>query len=39
MAIFRYDCIESDLLAPLEEATHSIAPYRSMGVEKASEFP
>ncbi|XP_071923471.1 probable E3 ubiquitin-protein ligase ARI2 isoform X4 [Coffea arabica] len=34
-----YDCIESDLLAPLEEATHSIAPYRSMGVEKASEFP
>ncbi|GFQ04213.1 probable E3 ubiquitin-protein ligase ari2 [Phtheirospermum japonicum] len=33
-----YDCIENELLGPLEQATHIIAPYRSKGVNKASEL-
>ncbi|KAL3505246.1 hypothetical protein ACH5RR_035087 [Cinchona calisaya] len=33
-----YECIENDLLAPLQHETINIAPYRSMGVEKASEL-
>ncbi|PIN15840.1 putative E3 ubiquitin ligase [Handroanthus impetiginosus] len=32
------NCIESELLGPLQQATHIIAPYRSNGVEKASEL-
>ncbi|KAI3465019.1 hypothetical protein Pfo_021682 [Paulownia fortunei] len=34
-----YDCIDNELLGPLQQATHIIAPYRSKGVEKASELP
>ncbi|KAK4390635.1 putative E3 ubiquitin-protein ligase ARI2 [Sesamum angolense] len=34
-----YDCIENELLGPLQQATHIIAPYRSKGVERASELP
>ncbi|XP_075096370.1 putative E3 ubiquitin-protein ligase ARI2 [Nicotiana tabacum] len=34
-----YDCIDNDLLVPLQHATHTIARYRSEGVEKASELP
>ncbi|KAL0360744.1 UNVERIFIED_CONTAM: putative E3 ubiquitin-protein ligase ARI2 [Sesamum radiatum] len=34
-----YDCIENELLGPLQQATHTIAPYRSKGVERASELP
>ncbi|KAL5558112.1 hypothetical protein UlMin_034323 [Ulmus minor] len=33
-----YKCIENDLLGSLRWETQSIAPYRSNGVEKASEF-
>ncbi|KAG8377711.1 hypothetical protein BUALT_Bualt08G0061200 [Buddleja alternifolia] len=33
-----YDCIDKDLLGPLERATHIIARYRSKGVEKATEL-
>ncbi|XP_021738548.1 probable E3 ubiquitin-protein ligase ARI2 isoform X2 [Chenopodium quinoa] len=33
-----YDCIENDLLGCLRCNIHNIAPYRSDGVEKASEF-
>ncbi|KAK4429121.1 putative E3 ubiquitin-protein ligase ARI2 [Sesamum alatum] len=34
-----YDCIENELLGPLQQATHIIAPYSSKGVERASELP
>ncbi|XP_059287091.1 probable E3 ubiquitin-protein ligase ARI1 [Lycium ferocissimum] len=34
-----YDCIDNDLLVPLQQATHTIAHYRSKGVDKASELP
>ncbi|KAK6131163.1 hypothetical protein DH2020_035092 [Rehmannia glutinosa] len=33
-----YDCIDNELLGPLQQATHIIAPYRSNGVERASEL-
>ncbi|CAI9116644.1 OLC1v1017842C1 [Oldenlandia corymbosa var. corymbosa] len=33
-----YDCIENDLLGPLQHVTQIIAPYRSNGLEKASEL-
>ncbi|CAL8988756.1 unnamed protein product [Prunus brigantina] len=33
-----YDCIENDLLGSLQRTRHSIAPYNSNGVEKASEL-
>ncbi|KAJ6799768.1 putative E3 ubiquitin-protein ligase ARI2 [Iris pallida] len=32
-----YQCIENDLLYPLQRATHNIAPYKSKGLEKALE--
>lgn len=34
----RYDCIENDLLGPLQLGTHNIAPYRSKGIERALEL-
>ncbi|XP_020256404.1 probable E3 ubiquitin-protein ligase ARI2 isoform X2 [Asparagus officinalis] len=33
-----YKCIEHDLLEPLGNATHQIAPYKSNGVERAPEL-
>ncbi|KAF2294431.1 hypothetical protein GH714_011325 [Hevea brasiliensis] len=33
-----YECIESDLLGALQLGTHNIAPYKSKGIEKASEL-
>ncbi|XP_078436895.1 putative E3 ubiquitin-protein ligase ARI1 isoform X2 [Wolffia australiana] len=33
-----YECIENDLLGSLTNATHNIAPYRSKGIERASEL-
>ncbi|XP_008790210.1 probable E3 ubiquitin-protein ligase ARI2 isoform X1 [Phoenix dactylifera] len=33
-----YKCIENDLLYPLQRATHNIAPYKSKGLERASEL-
>ncbi|KAB1220525.1 putative E3 ubiquitin-protein ligase ARI1 [Morella rubra] len=33
-----YECIENDLLDSIQEAPHSIAPYMSLGLEKASEL-
>ncbi|GMY28489.1 probable E3 ubiquitin-protein ligase ARI2 [Fagus crenata] len=33
-----YECIENDLLGCIQRAPHSIAPYMSMGVEKASKL-
>ncbi|CAN0899224.1 Probable E3 ubiquitin-protein ligase ARI1 [Linum grandiflorum] len=33
-----YECIENDLLGSLQLGTHNIAPYKSKGVEKASEL-
>ncbi|XVF68180.1 hypothetical protein PTKIN_Ptkin10aG0183600 [Pterospermum kingtungense] len=33
-----YECIENDLLGSLQRNTHSIAPYKSKGIEKASEL-
>ncbi|XP_059279220.1 probable E3 ubiquitin-protein ligase ARI2 [Lycium ferocissimum] len=33
-----YECIDNDLLVPLQQTTHTIARYRSKGVEKASEL-
>ncbi|XP_065855855.1 probable E3 ubiquitin-protein ligase ARI2 [Euphorbia lathyris] len=33
-----YECIEGDLLGRLQLGTHNIAPYRSKGIEKASEL-
>ncbi|KZV20214.1 hypothetical protein F511_01071 [Dorcoceras hygrometricum] len=34
-----YECIDNELLGPLQQETHIIAPYRSRGIEKASEIP
>ncbi|CAN4105277.1 unnamed protein product [Withania somnifera] len=34
-----YDCIDNELLVTLQQATHTIAHYRSDGVAKASELP
>lgn len=34
----RYDCIENDLLGSLEFGNHNIAPYKSKGIERASEL-
>lgn len=33
-----YDCIENDLLGSLQYGNHNIAPYKSKGIEKASEL-
>ncbi|CAL1353376.1 unnamed protein product [Linum trigynum] len=33
-----YECIENDLLGSLQRGTHNIAPYKSKGIEKASEL-
>ncbi|XP_077215080.1 putative E3 ubiquitin-protein ligase ARI2 isoform X3 [Tasmannia lanceolata] len=33
-----YECIENDLLGTLQRTTHNIAPYKSKGVERASEL-
>ncbi|XP_011627726.1 probable E3 ubiquitin-protein ligase ARI2 isoform X2 [Amborella trichopoda] len=33
-----YECIENDLLGLLQSTTHSIAPYTSKGIERASEL-
>ncbi|GLT43042.1 hypothetical protein SLA2020_170160 [Shorea laevis] len=33
-----YDCIENDLLGSIQVGNHSIAPYKSKGIEKASEL-
>uniref|UniRef100_A0A2P2JJZ6 RBR-type E3 ubiquitin transferase n=2 Tax=Rhizophora mucronata TaxID=61149 RepID=A0A2P2JJZ6_RHIMU len=33
-----YECIENDLLGSLQLGTHNIAPYKSKGIEKASEL-
>lgn len=33
-----YDCIENDLLGPIQVGIHNITPYRSQGIEKAAEF-
>ncbi|GLT85877.1 hypothetical protein SLE2022_040500 [Rubroshorea leprosula] len=33
-----YDCIENDLLCSIQVGNHSIAPYKSKGIEKASEL-
>ncbi|KAK2665248.1 hypothetical protein Ddye_003822 [Dipteronia dyeriana] len=33
-----YDCIENDLLGCLQLGTHNIAPYKSKGIERASEL-
>ncbi|XP_039013085.1 probable E3 ubiquitin-protein ligase ARI2 isoform X2 [Hibiscus syriacus] len=33
-----YECIENDLLGSLQRNTHNIAPYKSKGIEKASEL-
>ncbi|XP_057456360.1 probable E3 ubiquitin-protein ligase ARI1 isoform X2 [Lotus japonicus] len=33
-----YDCIENDLLGSLHLGVHSIAPYKSKGIERASEL-
>ncbi|KAK8564405.1 hypothetical protein V6N13_005370 [Hibiscus sabdariffa] len=33
-----YECIENDLLGSLQLNTHNIAPYKSKGIEKASEL-
>ncbi|GAB2291336.1 Probable E3 ubiquitin-protein ligase ari2 [Dionaea muscipula] len=33
-----YECIENELLGPLQNSIHIIAPYKSKGVEKASEL-
>lgn len=34
----RYECIENDLLGSLQLGTHNIAPYKSKGIERASEL-
>ncbi|KAL5562582.1 hypothetical protein UlMin_032329 [Ulmus minor] len=34
-----YECIENDLLGPLQLGIHNIAPYHSKGIERASELP
>ncbi|RWR76941.1 putative E3 ubiquitin-protein ligase ARI2 isoform X2 [Cinnamomum micranthum f. kanehirae] len=33
-----YECIENDLLGSLERAIHNIAPYKSRGLDRASEL-
>ncbi|KAK6946189.1 IBR domain [Dillenia turbinata] len=33
-----YECIENDLLGSLQHGIHNIAPYKSKGIEKASEL-
>ncbi|KAK7269283.1 hypothetical protein RIF29_22005 [Crotalaria pallida] len=33
-----YDCIENDLLGSLSHGIHNIAPYKSEGIERASEL-
>lgn len=33
-----YECIDNDLLDSLQQTTHTIAPYKSKGLEKASEL-
>ncbi|KAL2328924.1 hypothetical protein Fmac_022351 [Flemingia macrophylla] len=33
-----YECIENDLLGSLHHGIHSIAPYKSKGIERASEL-
>lgn len=33
-----YECIENDLLGSLQYGNHNIAPYKSKGIEKASEL-
>ncbi|XP_018441460.1 probable E3 ubiquitin-protein ligase ARI2 isoform X2 [Raphanus sativus] len=33
-----YECIENDLLGSLQLGIHNIAPYRSNGIERASNF-
>ncbi|KAJ0981803.1 hypothetical protein J5N97_010058 [Dioscorea zingiberensis] len=33
-----YQCIENELLYPLQRATHNIAPYKSKGLERATEL-
>ncbi|KAJ8763452.1 hypothetical protein K2173_002335 [Erythroxylum novogranatense] len=33
-----YECIENDLLGSLQPGMHNIAPYKSKGIEKASEL-
>lgn len=33
-----YDCIENELLGPLQFCIHNIAPYLSKGIEKAAEL-
>ncbi|MQL93214.1 hypothetical protein Taro_025847, partial [Colocasia esculenta] len=33
-----YECIENDLLGSLQNTTHNIAPYKSKGIERASEL-
>lgn len=33
-----YECIENDLLGSLQLGTHNIAPYKSKGIERASEL-
>ncbi|XP_071935489.1 probable E3 ubiquitin-protein ligase ARI2 isoform X1 [Coffea arabica] len=33
-----YECIENDLLGPLQFSVHNIAPYQSKGIEKAVEL-
>lgn len=36
----RYECIDNDLLDSINlGSVHSIAPYKSKGIEKASELP
>lgn len=34
----RFECIENDLLGSLQLGIHNIAPYRSNGIERASDF-
>jgi len=34
----RYECIENDLLGSLQLGIHNITPYRSNGIERASDF-
>ncbi|CAA0383916.1 unnamed protein product [Arabidopsis thaliana] len=33
-----YECIENELLGPIQFGNHNIAPYRSKGIEQATEF-
>ncbi|ESQ50924.1 hypothetical protein EUTSA_v10022996mg [Eutrema salsugineum] len=38
MSSEEYECIENDLLGSLQLGIHNIAPYRSNGIERASDF-